>query len=161
MKYIDITNKYAKIKKYIVKKQGYFVDNQGKRYKVDGKYIVLEPTQRELEVAVLMGKIIGGIVSIIPRINYPKNIKTPDYIINKEKYDLKILTQNNKNTMYNSIHKQKRQAENFIIDISNNGMSENNIKEQVEIIYNSRHTEWVKRILIIKDNEVLKAYERK
>lgn len=108
-----------------------------------------------------MGQIFGDIVNIIPRINYPKSIKTPDYIINGKRYDLKTLTKNNKNTIYNVIHKQKMQASNFIIDISKNGMTQTDAEEQIGKIYNSGHTKWVKQIILIKDNKLLKMYQRK
>lgn len=161
--YIDITNEVLNKdkKEYRVEQQEYFVDNKGNRYNVDGKHVIMQPSQREKEVADLMGKIFGGEVNIIPRINYPKKIKTPDYIINKEKYDLKTLTENNKNTIYNAIHKQKMQANNFIIDISKNGMSQSDVEKQIESIYNSNHTEWVKKLILIKDDKLLRVYERK
>jgi len=152
--YNDITNEFNNNKKYIVKKQKYFVDNSGNRYNVDGKYVVLEPTKRKIEVANLIGQVFDGEIYIIPIVNYPKNIKTPDYNINKAKYDLKTLTENNKNTIYNAIHKQKMQANNFIIDISKNEMSQANVDEQIEKIYKSRHTEWVRQIVIIKDDKI-------
>ena len=113
LEYIDVTEKYSVKKHYRLRKQKYFIDNNGNKYNVDGKHVIMEPSIRENEVANLIGQIFGGKVNIIPRINYPKNIKTPDYIINKEKYDLKTLTENNKNTIYNAIHKQKMQANNF------------------------------------------------
>lgn len=161
--YIDITNEVLNKdkKEYKIEEQQYFIDNKGNRYNVDGKHVIMQPSQREKEVADLMGKIFGGEVNIIPRINYPKKIKTPDYIINKEKYDLKTLTENNKNTIYNAIHKQKMQANNFIIDISKNGMSQSDVEKQIESIYNSNHTEWVKKLILIKDDKLLRVYERK
>lgn len=161
MEYIDITERYSVKKQYLLKKQKYFIDDNGNKYKVDGKHVILEPTIREKEVANLMGQIFGGKIKIIPRINYPKNIKTPDYIINKEKYDLKTLSENNKNTIYNAIHKQKMQASNFIIDISKNRMQQSVAEEQIASVYKSKHTEWVKQIILIKDNKLLKVYQRK
>lgn len=35
---------------------------------------------------------VGGNINIVPRINNPPNIKTPDYVINNEKFDLKQIT---------------------------------------------------------------------
>ncbi len=161
VQYIDITEQYTTKKEYQINKQRYFISDEGIRYNVDGKHVILEPSDKEIEVANLMGQIFGNKVNIIPRINYPKNIKTPDYIINEEKYDLKTLTENNKNTIYNTIHKQKMQANNFIIDISKNKMSQIEAEKQIEGIYNSRHTKWVKQIILIKNNELLKLYQRK
>ena len=87
MDYKDVTNQYATEKKYQIKKQKYFINNDGIKYIVDGKNIILEPTEREIEVAKILGKAIGGRVNIIPRINKTFGIKTPDYIINGEKFD--------------------------------------------------------------------------
>lgn len=161
VKFKDITSEYEDKNEYKVIEQEYFIDEKGQKYNVDGKHVIIEPTIREKEVANLMGQIFGGKVNIIPRINFPKNIKTPDYIINKEKYDLKTLTENNKNTIYNAIHKQKKQANNFIIDITINKMSQTDAEKQIESIYNSRHTEWVKKIMLIKEDKLLKVYKRK
>lgn len=161
MKYQDITDKYTTKKSYKIKKQKYFISEDGTKYNVDGKHVVLEPTEEEIKSAQLMGEIFGGKINIIPRINYPKGIKTPDYIINKEKYDLKTLTENNKNTIYNALHKHRMQANNFIIDISKNGMSQIDAEKQIEKIYNSRHTKFIKKIILIQDNKLLKVYKRK
>ena len=119
MKYQDITNQYIAKKKYQLKKQKYFIGDDGTKYNVDGKYVILEPTQREIEVANMLGEIIGGKVNIIPRINELEGIKTPDYIINGKKFDLKEIKGNSKNSLYNALGKQRKQANNFIFDISN------------------------------------------
>ncbi len=161
LNYIDITDRYNTDNSYQIKKQKYFIDDNGTRYTVDGKHVKLEPSEREIEVANLMGLIFGGKVNIIPRISYPQGIKTPDYIINNERFDLKTLKENNKNTIYNALHKQKLQADNFIIDISINGMTQVEAENQIKNIYKSRHTEWIKRIILIKDDKILKIFIRK
>lgn len=84
MKYKDITDQYISKKKYQIKKQKYFIDDNGTKYNVDGKHVIFKPTKREIEVAELIGQAIGGKVNIIPRINKPIGIKTPDYIVNNE-----------------------------------------------------------------------------
>ena len=111
-------NEYITKKKYQIKKQKYFIANDGTRYNVDVKHVVLEPTSREIEVDSLLGNVFGGEVKIIPRINYPKRIKTPDYIINNKKFDLKQIAGNGKNTLDTAINKKKKQSNNFIFDIS-------------------------------------------
>ena len=113
MNYVDISNQYTTEKKYYLKKQKYFIDEVGNKYIVDGKYIILKPTERELQVAKLLGKAIGGNVSVIPRINRPFGIKTPDYIINGEKFDLKEITGGGKYTIQGNIKGKEKQANNF------------------------------------------------
>lgn len=160
-KYKDITSNFVKAKKYKVKEQQYYKDNQGNKYKVDGKNVVLEPTRREREVANTLGKIYGGQVNIIPRINEPENIKTPDYIINNEKFDLKQITGGGKWTIEGNLKGKKEQANNFIIDITNAKLDIQEAKRQIKIIYNSSHFTWINKIILIKEESMIKIYKRK
>lgn len=82
MKYIDITNEMynnAKPNKGKVKKQKYFA-NGNEIYLVDGHNVVYKHDEREIEVAKLLNKTFGGNVRILPNINFPQNVKTPDYL---------------------------------------------------------------------------------
>lgn len=60
MRYKDITDKYNNPKKYKIKKQEYYIDDDGNQYNVDNKYVILNPTIREIEVAKILGKTLGG-----------------------------------------------------------------------------------------------------
>lgn len=163
MEYLDITSRILNRnkKKYKIVEQNYFIADNGNKYVVDGKHIILQPTQKEKEVANLLGELYGGKIKIIPRINEPENIKTPDYMIKERKYDLKEIYGNSKNTLYNAITKKKAQADNFIFDISKTEMSEIDAIEQIQDIYKSKHKSWINEIILIKNNEVLKMYKRK
>lgn len=130
------------------------------KYIVDGKHVILKPTQREIEVANLLGETLGGKIGIIPRINEPEGIKTPDYIINGEKFDLKEIKGNSRNSLYNALGKQRRQADNFIFDISNTTISEEKAIKQIKDIYNSNHRKWVHDLILIENRKILKIYKR-
>ena len=156
MQYQDITDKYVYKKRYQIKKQKYFIDNDGTKYNVDGKYVILKPTNREIEVAELLGQAIGGKVNIIPRINKPINIKTPDYIINNERFDLKEITGSGKYVIEGNLKKKKKQANNFIIDLTNTKIEFKEVERQIESIYISRRYLWI----IIKGNNIEKVYKR-
>lgn len=161
--YVDITTRklLEKYNNYEIEEQKYFVDNNGNKYNVDGKKVILEPTDKEKEVANLLGEIYGGKVRIIPRINEPAGIKTPDYMIENRKYDLKEIYGNSKNTLYNAIAKKKEQSDNFIFDISNTKMNIIEAINQIQGIYKSKHKDWVNEIILIKNNQILKMYKRK
>lgn len=161
MKYIDITSEYCNKKEYQLKKQNYFVNSNGMIYIVDKKYVVLKPTVREIEVAEIMGRALGGIVKIIPRINEPEGIKTPDYIINNEKYDLKEITGKGKYVIEGNLKKKERQSNNFIIDLSNTELELKEAERQIESIFISKRFLWIDRIFIIKGNFIIKVYKRK
>lgn len=159
MKYKDITDKYISRKKYQIKKQKYFI-NDGAKYNVDGKHVILKPTKREIEVAKLIGQAIGGKVNIIPWINKPIGIKTPDYIIGNERFDLKEISGSGKYVIEGNLKKKNKQANNFIIDLTNTNIEFKEIERQIESIYISKRYLWIDKIFIIKKNNIEKVYKR-
>lgn len=85
--YIVITDKYSRnniSKNYKVLDKKYFADVDGNIYKVDGKYVVLDYSIREKEIAKWLANTLGGTVYMIPRVNEPINIQTPDYLFKGE-----------------------------------------------------------------------------
>lgn len=162
-KYIDITKEILSRGKqdFIVKEQKYFIDEEGNKYNVDNKYVILAPTQREKEVANMLGEIYGGKVQIIPRINEPKNIKTPDYMIRNKKYDLKQINGNGKYVIQGNLKGKQKQADNFVIDITNSKLNNEDAIKQIQNIYNSKHYLWIDRIILIKNKKFLIIYRRK
>lgn len=161
--YIDITEEMIKKEKQNFKliEQQYYIDESGNRYNVDGKYILLEPTEREKEVANMLGELYGGNIKIIPRINEPKGIKTPDYIVKNKRYDLKQIKGNGKYVIQGNLKGKQKQADNFIIDITKSEINIEEAVKQIENIYSSKHFLWLDRIVLLKDKEFLKIYKRK
>lgn len=163
LQYEDITDMVlSKNKKeYKVEEQQYFIDDNGNKYVVDGKYVLLEPTQREKDVANMLGEIYGEKVKIIPKVNKPLNIKTPDYMINDQKFDLKQITGKGKYSIEGNLKGKKEQAHNFIIDITNAKLDQEEAERQIQSIYDSKRYSWIDSIMLIKDEEFLKIYKRK
>lgn len=161
--YIDITEEIIKKDKQDFKliEQQYYIDENGNRYNVDGKYILLEPTEREKEVANMLGELYGGNIKIIPRINEPKGIKTPDYIVKNKRYDLKQIKGNGKYVIQGNLKGKQKQADNFIIDITKSEINIEEAVKQIKNIYSSKHFLWLDRIVLLKDKEFLKIYKRK
>lgn len=91
----------------------------------------------------------------------PKGVKTPDYLINGERYDLKTIKTAGKNTFYNRLKDSKGQAESFILDLSENKLLDEEIIRQIEYVFISNHTRFVKMIVIMKNQKVVKAFKRK
>ena len=160
--YKDITKEilHNKNKKYKVKEQEFFIDNNKNKYIVDGKNVMIKTNKKEREVAELISKIYGKQVSLVPVVLNPKGIKTPDYIIDGERFDLKEILGNGKNTIDTAIKKQEKQSNNFIFDISKTEMKESDAIIQIQNIYNSEHRKWVDKIILIKENKILKVFER-
>lgn len=137
----------------------YIVD--GITYKVDGKYVRLDYSDREKEVAQLLEHRLGGELFMVPRILNPPGISTPDYLFRGEAFDLKELQGTSKNLIYNVISKKKRQACNFILDISCCPLPEEELCRQVDGIYWSKHTTFVDKIILVKGGEIRRIFRRK
>lgn len=144
----------------VIEAQTYTYDNV--TYKVDGINVQQNNSIRELEVAELLKEQLGGEIKLIPEVKGKySNIKTPDYLYRGDRWDLKELASKSKEGIRNAIHKKKAQADNFIIDISNNELPINDIYAQAEKIFTFDNTKFVHKVMIIKGNEILKIYERK
>ena len=129
-------------------------------YIVDDKNVLLDYSNKERRIAELLKEELGGKIFMVPRVLNPQGISTPDYIFRDEAFDLKELSGTSKNLVYNAIAKKKRQASNFILDISKSPLDENEITQQIEDIYWSRHTMFVQKIIVIKDEKIRKIYKR-
>ncbi len=162
IKFMDITKEWTKskgVKGSVIEKKDYTIN--GTTYKVDGKQIVLHPTKQEKEVATILAEKYGKIVEFVPQVMYPQGIQTPDYMINGERFDLKSPTGNGKNLLYGMLAKKKKQSPNFIFDVTECPLSEEDIEKQIYELYTSRHTKFVQKIVVIKNEKILKVYGRK
>ena len=133
----------------------------GTKYVVDGKHVVLRHTKNEIHVAKMISNKLGCNVQLHPQILNPQNISTPDYLVNGIGYDLKSLSGTSKNLLYNAIKGKGRQAKNFIFDVSECPLHEDNIFEQAENLYSSSHMLFLDTTMIVKNDSILKILKRK
>jgi hypothetical protein len=112
-------------------------EHNGQKYQVDGKHVVLDYSQREKEVGEWFSKTFGKHVQMAPRVNYPKNIPTPDYLIDGMKFDLKEISGSGNNVFDNASKKAKEQAENIVFDITKTPLAKQEIANRLEEIYKS------------------------
>ena len=63
----------------------------GETYKVDGHNVVLDHDPHEKEIAELLEREVGGEIYLVPRVNNPQGVSTPDYLFHGRGYDLKTL----------------------------------------------------------------------
>ena len=110
-------------------------EHEGVKYLVDGKYVVLDYTEKEKLTAVWLSEKLGVHVKSVPRINYPEKISTPDFLINDMKFDYKGLKGNGKNTVENNTRKTKTQAENIVFDLTETLLTEDEFFRQLTKIY--------------------------
>lgn len=114
-----------------------FWDYNGKRFVVDGHNVVLDYSKEELKIAEWLSKNTGRKIEMVPRINNPKGVSTPDFLIDGVSYDLKAITGNKPSTVDNNCKKCKKQSENIVFDLSNSEMSITEFYRQLNNVYRS------------------------
>ena len=160
--YLDITKEWinnAKPNSHKVKNRHYF-EYEKIKYRVDNKNVVLDYSDKEKEVAIWLENTFGGEIYMLPRINIPNGIITADYLFRREYWDLKTINGSGKRVIEDSIKKKKRQAENFIFDITNSEIEKDNLFNQLKKIYSSESTKWVSKVIVKKKNTVIGIFKR-
>lgn len=138
-----------------------FWEHNGTRYEVDNKNVIFKPTQREKEVGKLLADTLGSYVVHVPEVHNPNFVKTPDYLIDGVRWDLKEIEKTGKNNIDNAIAGKKEQARSFIIDISKTPMDIDEAYSKIDRIYFNRHRNWVENIILIKGDKIIDIFKRK
>ena len=133
----------------------------GATYKVDGHNVVLDHDAHEKEIAELLEREVGGEIYLVPRVNNPQGVPTPDYLFHGRGYDLKTLSEKaGPNTMFQRVKKAKRQSRYFIIDVSDTKLDREMIDQQISKIFWSENTRFVDEIVIINDGHIVRVAKR-
>lgn len=111
------------------------VTKDGKTYIVDGHNVVLDHSNYEYQVADWLSRTTGRHVDVLPRVNNPENVRTPDYLVDGVPFDLKEITGHGKYVIDGNLRKTKKQAPNIIFDITKSPLSQKEIIEQIEQVY--------------------------
>lgn len=147
------------------RKSGAVIDLQDivideKKYRVDGRYVLLDYSEHEKNVAEIIAKMYGKEVQMIPRVTYPQGVSTPDFKINGKGWDLKTISTDGKNVLYNAIKKKKRQAGSFIFDVTDCPLEEDEIIVQVNNLFRSTHLSFLEEVALYKDEKIIGVYQR-
>ena len=121
----------------------------------------LSYSPHEKEIAELLEREVGGELYMVPRVNNPQGVSTPDYLFHGKGYDLKTIGKTTgKNPIYNRIKNAKKQATNFVLDLTNSTLSEDAIADQIQKVYQDRQTQSVDEIVILRNGKIQKVYKR-
>ena len=160
--YVDITGNWlnsVKSKKCIIlhNVKDTFTYKKNK-YFIDGYNVVIDYKTGELEFAFWLATKTNKRIELFPRFNKPDHMKTADYKIGREYFDYKHTTGLSSQLIYHNLYSSKGQSLHFIVNITNDKLSEEEIKRQVE--YTFRRLHWIKTIGI-KSKYGFKIFKRK
>ena len=133
----------------------------GVQYTVDGRNVKLDYTVYERGVAEFLESVLGGEMYMVPKVQgIYSGIQTPDFLFRGNRYDLKTPEKVQPKTFFNAIHSKRKQADNFVIDLQRCGMSDAEAVAQAERIFTDPYVTFVKRLIILRGNTVLRIIER-
>lgn len=161
--YTDVTGKWretATPNSHVVQDLQEYTAN-GVTYKVDGHNVVLDYSPHEKEIAELIEKEFGGEMYMVPRVNSPQGVSTPDYLFRGQRYDLKTLGgKAGTDTIFQRVKKAKRQSHNFIIDISDTELDKETVNQQINKIFWQDQTAFVDKLVIVKNGVIEQIVKR-
>ena len=164
VRYEDITGRWypdAVPGSHEVKDLMEYTAPDGKVYRVHARDVVLDYKPREKEIAELLEREVGGEIFMVPRVNIPEGVSTPDYLFHGKRYDLKTIYGKGKNTLSSALESKKRQSNNFIFDMTNSELQEDEIIRQINGIYRSDHTRFVDEIIVVRGDKIIRVLKRK
>ena len=150
--YVDITQEWldkATPNSHKVLDMNYF-EHEGIKYEVDGKNVVLDYSEKEKTIAEWLESSFGGELYMVPRINNPSGIKTPDYMYKNENWDLKTISGKSNQALYHSVYNKNKQSNNFIFDISSSELSMKEGKQQIDKLYKRTDITFINEIIVFK-----------
>lgn len=100
-------------------------------------------------------------VHLVPRVEKPDGVSTADFIFKNEKWDLKTLIGNKKQSPYRAIRKKSRQSKNFIFDISLSTLPEDVAILETKKLFTRNDTKFLDKIMLVKNKQLIKIYKRK
>ena len=133
----------------------------GKKYTVSGNFVVQDHNETEIKIANMIAEKTGKNVSLLPRVNFPLGVKTADYEISNEFWDLKTIKGKTKNTLCNAIKNKKGQSDNFIFELTDIGLEPEKAIENIEnVIFKYDRYSFVKKVKVVNKEKIYKVFEK-
>ena len=173
--YIDVTKEWLKKNKlnnYKVIIDDYFIDDYGIRHPINSKEVMKLSNKNSVEynIAKLLVKQIKKDIHLVPTFtdssNSHKGTKTPDYLLENIKWDLKTPEyKENYQNLFNNLFKKSNlrlQSENFIVNLINYPkITEEEIIHISKRMFKNKYRKWIKGLIIIKNKKIYKVYIKK
>lgn len=134
----------------------------GTEYTINGRSIRLDPSQAEIAAAQTMSSYTGKKATMMPQFTGSmRNISAPDFILGEsEKWDLKELKGQSKDSIRNAIKDCKNQAHSFVIEIGNYKRTDEDAIVQAEKVFTAYNTQFVETLVVTKNNEILRVFAK-
>ena len=144
-----------------------FIDDYGVYHPIKGEEKIKVPSENseEFKMAVWIKENLGGRISMVPEMKQEKGNKntvstqTPDYIWNNEKWDLKGIDGNSKNTIGHKFEENKFQTHNLILYPRKTSLEDNIVFEYIQISLN-KYSKYYNKVIYVRDYKSIKIFEK-
>ena len=144
-----------------------FIDDNGIFHPIKGKEKIKIPStdSEEFKYALWIKETFGGDIHMVPEIGTEKgaiksaSISTPDYIWNNEKWDLKGIDGNSRNTIGHKFDSYKHQTDNLIIFARNTLMNNKKIIKYIYIAF-YLYQKYYNKVIFVRNFKVIKIFEK-
>lgn len=139
----------------------------GKTYVIDGFKNKFNYTKEEKNIMDMIAKNYDVKVQMLPQINNPRGEKMADSLLIwrngiKERWDLKRIEGNGKQTLFSAVKDKNGQAQKFLYYISKkSSLSDYQIKVQIDDIFRHNRTDFVKEVAVMRGNFITIALKKK
>lgn len=139
----------------------------GEKYKYIPRTNFFDHEQEEIKILDDVAKNYGIRIQLVPKINLPKKTSTPDaFFIWRnnipERWDLKRISGNGKQTLSNAILYKENQSHKFLFYIKPEcKFSNHEIMRQVDDIFRHPKTQFVDEIAVMRDKKIEIALKKK
>lgn len=137
-----------------------FFKYKGKKLWVDGHDVVFEPSAEEKKTAELLIEKFGGTVELLPRVNIPESVKSPDYIFNGIKVDRKGPSGDSTNTVFNQIRNIKGQSNVLALDLTKTNMTNKRVIDDLKTAFTLDDYKHLDIVIVTRNGEVVIVLER-
>lgn len=140
-----------------------FWEHNGVRLPLKPKAVTLDYSQREKDIAIWLSSMFGRHFQMVPKVSDPEGVKTPDYLVDGVRFDLKDVDGNSKDVLKRAIRKKKEQATNFIFDVNDTKLSEVELLTRLGELMSDNRYRWVDSVALtnFRNREIIEVLQRK
>lgn len=164
--FTDVTDEWKADKpldRGIVVRKDEVVGSDGNTYRLTkgSDAVEYDHDVNEEEAAKIVSREKGTTVELLPKVNYPKGIKTPDCTVGTVPYEIKSsIRGTSKNTLLNCAKKSKGQSDKLILNLQKCKLSDDEIKRQIPEILKSTRIGYINEIVIVWKDTVYGVFSR-
>ena len=139
------------------------VGSDGKTYKIvpGSKDVEYDHDANEENAADIVSREKNATVELLPKVNQPKGVRTPDCNVDEDPYEIKSSVRGtSENTLLNCAKKAKGQSDRLILNLQRCKLSDEEVQRQIPKMLKSKRIDFLNEIVIVWKDTVYGVFGR-